>query len=537
MKKMLLGATALFAAMAMGGAALADYSVTILHTNDLHSRIEQINKFDSTCSADEDAKGECFGGVARIKTKVDERRKALTDAGKNVILLDAGDQFQGSLFYTTYKGKAAAEFMNMIGYDVMAVGNHEFDDGPQGLADFLADVTFPVISGNTDVSNEPLLKDKVPGSVILEVGGQKIAIVSVLAEDTAETASPGPGVTFMKAEDYLKGAVGELEAQGVNKIIALTHMGYERDKEIASAVSGIDAIVGGHSHTLLANDNDKAAGPYPTIVANPDGKDVPVVTAYAYSKYLGEIELTFNDNGDLISAKGDPILLDASVTPDETVAARVAELAQPLEELKAKVIGSTTAAIDGSRDTCRVSECQMGNLVAEAMLDRVKEQGVEIVIQNGGGLRASIDSGEITMGEVLTVLPFQNTLATFQLKGSDVVAALENGVSKVEEGAGRFAQVAGLRYEWTKAKPAGERILKVEVKDGDGWAPIDPEKVYGLATNNYMRGGGDGYAVFAKAGMNAYDFGPGLEEVLAEYIAKTGGDYTPFTDGRITEVQ
>ncbi|NBN78648.1 multifunctional 2',3'-cyclic-nucleotide 2'-phosphodiesterase/5'-nucleotidase/3'-nucleotidase [Microvirga tunisiensis] len=537
MRHMLFGATAAFAVLAMGGAALADYSITILHTNDLHSRIEQINKFDSTCSADENQKGECFGGVARVKAKIDERRKALAAEGKNVIVLDAGDQFQGSLFYTTYKGKDTAEFMNMIGYDAMAVGNHEFDDGPQGLADFIGQVRFPVISGNTDVTGEPLLNGKLPGAVVLEVGGEKIAVVATLAEDTGETSSPGKGVRFIASEDYLKGAVDAFELAGITKIIALTHVGLPRDMEIAARVAGIDAIVGGHSHTLLSNTNDKAAGPYPTLVKNPAGQDVPIVQAYAYSKYLGEIELTFDDAGTLVSAKGEPILLDKSVEPDAAVAARVAELAKPLEELRAKVIGSAAAAIDGSRDTCRSTECQMGNLITDAMLDRVKGQGVQIAIQNGGGARASIDAGEVTMGEVLTVLPFQNTLATFQVKGSDIVAALENGVSKVEEAAGRFPQVSGLRFKWTRAKPAGEgRIITVEVMENGAWTPIDPDKVYGVATNNYMRAGGDGYGVFAKAGMNAYDFGPGLDQVVADFIAASK-DYTPYTDGRITEVK
>jgi len=264
---------------------------------------------------------------------------------------------------------------------------------------------------------------------------------------------------------------------------------------------------------------------------------VPIVTAGQYGKYLGDLKVVWDDNGNVISAKGDPILLDASIKPDEGFVAKVAELGAPIEELKAKVIGNATEAIEGSREVCRAMECTMGNLVADAMLDRVKDQGVSLAIQNGGGLRASIDQGEITMGEVLTVLPFSNTLATFQLKGSDVVVALENGVSDVENGAGRFPQVAGLKFTWTKDKPAGSRIIKVEVQDGANWVPIDPAKTYGVVTNNFMRTGGDGYAVFNDAGTNAYDFGPPLEQVLADFIAKQGGDYKPYTDGRIAEVK
>ena len=178
----------------------------------------------------------------------------------------------------------------------------------------------------------------------------------------------------------------------------------------------------------------------------------------------------------------------------------------------------------------------MGNLVADAMLDRVSDQGVTIAIQNGGGLRSSIDAGEITMGEVLTVLPFSNTLATFQLTGADIVASLENGLSQIEDGAGRFPQVAGLQYTFDKSQPSGARIVgDVLVADGDEWVPIDPAATYGVVTNNYMRTGGDGYALFDSNAVNPYDFGPPLEQVVADYIAKLGGTYTPYTDGRITD--
>lgn len=533
-----LGLTLGLATGGLSGPARADFALTILHINDLHSRLEPISRFDSTCAPADDADGKCFGGIARLKAKIDERRAALAQAGRNVITLDAGDQFQGSLFYTTYKGAAAAEFMNAIGFDAMAVGNHEFDDGPEGLAAFLAKVRFPVLSGNVDVENEPTLKGRLTGTLVLDIGGERVGIVSVLAEDTAETSSPGPNVGFLRAEAYLKGAVEGLERAGVDKIIALTHMGLPRDMQIAARVPGIDVIVGGHSHTLLSNTEPGAAGPYPVLVQNPAGRQVPIVQAYAYGKFLGELEIVFDDAGNVTSATGNPILLDASVAADKAIAASLAELAKPLEEIRAKVVGRATAEIDGSRDTCRSGECAMGNLVADAMLERVRDQGIDIAIQNGGGLRASIDAGEITMGEVLTVLPFQNTLATFQLKGSDILAALENGVSQVEEGAGRFPQVAGLRFTWTRARKAGDgRIASVEVKTATGYEPLDPARVYGVVTNNYLRGGGDGYKVFAEAGQNAYDHGPGLDEVLADHIAMLQSGVAPATEGRIRELR
>ncbi|WP_421857250.1 5'-nucleotidase C-terminal domain-containing protein [Oricola sp.] len=520
---MLLSASAL----AIGAvAASADYTLHVIHINDLHSRIEPINKYDSTCNAEDNAEGKCFGGVARVATKINELRTEL--AGQNVVVLDAGDQYQGSLFYTTYKGDSEAEFMEKIGFDVMAVGNHEFDDGDEGLAKLADNVSFPVISGNIDVSQSNVLAGKIDNHVVLEVGGEKIGIVSALAVDTTETSSPSDAVVFSNEIEALKADVAALEAEGITKIIALNHVGVNKDMAIAEAVAGLDAVVGGHSHTKFSN-TEEGAMAYPTMVG-----DVPVVQAYAYSKYVGHLTLVFDDAGKVTSATGDTVILDASVAEDQEIVARVAELGAPIEELKGKVIGSSSDNIEGSRDVCRAMECSMGNLVADAMLERVKEQGIQIAIQNGGGLRASIDAGEVTMGEVLTVLPFQNTLATFQLKGADVLAALENGVSQIEDGAGRFPQVAGMKYTFDAAAEPGSRISDVMVADSDGgFAPLDAAATYGVVSNNYMRGGGDGYKMFATNGMNAYDYGPGLEQVVADYVGENS-PYTPYTDGRIS---
>ncbi|MGF1660475.1 MAG: bifunctional metallophosphatase/5'-nucleotidase [Rubrimonas sp.] len=533
MRRRLALAAPLAASIGLAAApASAEFALTILHINDFHSRMEPISKFDSTCSAEDDAKGECFGGVARLKTAIDARRAAIAAAGGHALTLDAGDQFQGSLFYTTYKGADAAEMMNAIGFDAMAVGNHEFDDGPAVLAAFAAALEAPLVSGNTVVSQEPALAGKISPSVVLEVGGEKVGIVSALTPDTAVIASPGPTVTFLDEIERLKADVAELEAQGVTKIVALTHVGFGRDLEIAAAVPGIDVIVGGHSHTLLANAQERATGPYPVMATGPDG-DVPIVQAYAYGKFLGELRVVWDDAGRVTSATGEPILLDASVTPDPAIAARLTELAAPIEALKGQVVGEASAPIDGSRETCRLAECQMGVLVTDALLDRARPLGAAIAITNGGGLRASIDAGPVTMGEVLTVLPFQNTMATFTASGAEILAALENGVSKVEEQAGRFPQVAGLRFTWSAAKPAGARILSVEVETAEGWAPLDPAADYGVVSNNYMRNGGDGYAMFREA-RDAYDYGPGLDEVVASFVA-ANAPYAPRLAGRITQ--
>ncbi|WP_011582043.1 MULTISPECIES: 5'-nucleotidase C-terminal domain-containing protein [Chelativorans] len=531
------------AVLALGASALAlssapsfaDYTLNILHINDWHSRIQSINAFESTCSDEDESAGKCFGGAGRLVTAVEDARNALQ--GQNVLFLNAGDNFQGSLFYITYKGTAEAEFLNVMKTDAMVVGNHEFDDGEDGLAAFLEKVEFPVLGSNVKAQQASKLGDRVKEYVILDVGGEKIGIVGAVANDTAELSSPGENVSIITDVDGITAAVKAVQDEGVNKIIALTHVGYPRDLEAIAKIPGVDVVVGGHSHTLLSNTAEGAEGPYPTMVENPEGYQVPVVQAASYSKYLGDLKVVFDDSGVVKEASGEPKLLDAQVQPDEAVLARVKELAGPIEELKAQVVSETSASIDGSRETCRARECQMGNLVTDAMLARTKDQGVQFAITNGGGLRASIDAGEVTMGEVLEVLPFQNTLATFQLTGSDVIASLESGVSQIEEGAGRFPQVSGLRYSFDKSAPAGQgRISNVEVQTADGgWAPIDPNATYTIATNNFMRNGGDGYSLFGEKGQNAYDYGPGLEQVLADYLA-ANNPYKPYTDGRITEV-
>jgi len=508
------------AALALtSGMAAAEYNLTILHTNDFHARFEPISKYDGPCGAEDNTAGECFGGSARLMTAIAEARER---AG-NSILVDGGDQFQGTLFYTQYKGTLAAEMMNQMGYDAMTVGNHEFDDGPEVLRGFMDAVEFPVLMSNADVSGEPLLADKLAKSTVIEKGGEKIGLIGLTPEDTHELASPGDKITFSDPVAAVQGEVDKLTAEGVNKIIVLSHSGYGVDQKVAAETTGVDVIVGGHTNTLLSNTDERAEGPYPTMVG-----ETAIVQAYAYGKFLGELNVTFDDEGNITKAEGEPLIMDAAVTEDQPTVDRIAEAAKPLEEIRNRVVAETAEAIDGERGNCRAQECSMGNLVADAMLDRVKDQGIDVAIANSGGLRASIDAGEVTMGEVLTVLPFQNTLSTFQVTGAQLIEALENGVSQHEEQAGRFPQVAGMSFAFDPKAEAGSRISDVMVAG----EPIDLEKTYGAVSNNYVRNGGDGYAMFKDA-ANAYDYGPDLADVTAEYLAKDG-TYKPYTDGRIT---
>jgi len=507
------------AAVLGAGAAHADFTLTLLHTNDVHDRFEPITGTGSTCAPEDNAAGECFGGVARLVTALADARARV----ENPLIVDAGDWFQGTLFYTHYKHAAAAEFINLLDYDAMAVGNHEFDDGPKELGALADAVDVPLLAANMDAEQESLLADKTTAHTIVEIGSEKIGIIGLTPQGNPELASPGPNISFQAPVAVVQAQIDALTGQGIDKIVLLSHSGYVVDQQIAQGTSGLDVIVGGHSHTLLSNTDPKAAGPYPTVV-----NDVPIVTAESYSKYLGELVVTFDDEGHVTKAEGAPLLLDASVGEDPAAVARVKELAAPLEEIRKEVIGEASGPLDGSREVCRVMECSMGNLVAEAQLARVADQGVQIALVNGGGLRASVDQGPVTMGEVLTVLPFLNTLSTFEITGEQLQAALENGASQLEEGGGRFLQVAGMTYALDPAAAVGARISDVTV----GGVPLDMNASYLAVSNNYVRNGGDGFSMFVNA-ANAYDYGPDLAQVVAEYLAKNQ-PYAPMTDGRIT---
>ncbi len=499
---------------AQGG---GNFTVTILHTNDVHANYD--------------------GTLARQTTLIKQVRAETP----NVLLLDAGDRFLGTLFYKIYKGEMAQWAMNTQKYDAMAVGNHEFDDGPANLAKFIKGANFPVLSANLDVSADPDLAGLIKPYTVVEVGGEKIGIVGLTTEDVTILSSPGPNVKVLPVLDSLKKAVSELEAQGINKIIALTHVGYEVDKQIASQVDGVDVIVGGHSHTCLG-DVKHSAGPYPTVVNSPSGQPVLVVQACSKLKYMGRLNVTFDANGVPVSWDGGLIKVkDENVPEDPEVAAEVAKRAEPIEKLKSQVIGETLVDLVGDRSVCRFAECNMGDLITDAILWKMQDQGIQIALQNGGGIRASIPKGPISMGQVMEVLPFGNTIATFKIKGSDLWTSLENGVSRAEnpenEGTGRFLQVAGLRYTWTPNKPVGQRILKVEVRNADGtYSPLDPNAIYNVAANDFMRRGGDDYKVLAKKAINPYDYGPPLDEAVAEYI-QAHSPVAPKVEGRITKVE
>ncbi|WP_199617137.1 5'-nucleotidase C-terminal domain-containing protein [Paenibacillus alkalitolerans] len=519
---MLLIATLLSMLSQPNARAAGEFEVTVIFTNDTHAHLEN---------------------VARRATVV----RQIREEAENSILLDAGDVFSGTLFFNQYLGQADLEFMNKMGYDAMVPGNHEFDKGPKPFAEFVKKAEFPIVSANIDYSKEPelnpLYKNEVSASAaggsiypatVLEVGGEKIAVFGLTTPETAFLANPGENVVFKDEIETAKAVVTDLKAKGYDKIIALTHLGFTYDKALAEEVDGIDVIVGGHSHTRLDD----------PVKAGSDDEPTLIVQANEYGKYIGRLDVSFDADGKVTGFEHQLVDVDAQndkkefvIASDEEFAARLAELQKPIDEMKSKIVGKTDVALEGDRTVIRRGESNLGNLIVDGMLAKAQESTkATIAIQNGGGIRASIDAGDISLGEVLTVLPFGNTLVTLELTGEEIVAALENGVSKVEENAGRFPHVAGMKYTYSMAKPAGSRVMDAMVKEADGsYAPIDPKGTYIVATNAYVADGGDDYQTFKKA----KDEGRMTElffvdyDVFTEYLDKSG-TVNPKVEGRIT---
>lgn len=517
-----LPATLLMTRVARGQVA---HRLTLLHVNDIHSRHEPVDSRSLTCKPG--GRPDCFGGTARLAAALFAERDAAVAAGREVMLLDAGDQFQGSLYYTAWHGEVELAVMHAFGTEAMTVGNHEFDNGPEVLGRFVDRAKFPILSANIDCSAEPSLAGKLHPSIMLERAGMKIGVVGLTTTLTAATSSPGPTVTFLPPRPALEREAAALRAQGAKFVIALSHLGVAEDHAIAGQVPGVSVIVGGHSHTVLSDTEAERQGPAHALVSGPNGASV-IVQAGCFARYFGRLDLDLDENGAILAVAGDTRHVGLDLPEHPGVAAIVAGYTMQLDAVRHRVVGHAPDAIDIS--TCRISECTLGNFVADAILASV--QGADVALYNGGGLRTGLPAGDITIGDVLSVMPFGNTVATVQVTGDDLKAALVNGLSRA--GVGGFPQVAGMRITWNPLAAPTERLRTVQIRQKDGsFAPLDPQRSYLLVTNNFLRTGGDGYIVLRDQGQNAYDTGPGVDEVIEAAITKAS-PLTLSLDGRIS---
>ncbi len=502
-----------------------------------------------------------LANIARKVTAVKEVRAKKP----NALLLDAGDVFSGTLYFNEFKGQADLAFMNLMKYDVMTFGNHEFDlgatpEGHQALVDFIKGSQFPFVSSNVDfskdtkftglftdlISSEPQ-NGKIYNGIIKEMNGEKVGIFGLTTAETKDISSPG-SIAF---EDYIteaKKAVKAFEDKGVNKIIALTHIGYDdnpaydNDQILAKSVEGIDVIVGGHSHTQL----DK-----PVVVdKNIAGKakaTTLIVQAYQYNDYLGTLDVTFNNKGVVVAHNG-ALLKVADYVEDAQALATLKPFKDKVEEHSNTETGATAIIAldnprtggDNTKPSVRKNETPLGNLITDGMLKKAKQYNNDVImaLQNGGGIRAGINQGPITVGEVITVLPFGNTLATMSLTGKELKEALEVSVGQYPAENGGFLHVSGAKVEFDSSKAKGQRIVKVSYMGGQGeYVEIQDNVTYTIATNAFTAKGGDGYDVFKKAYEEGRvtDLGLSDWENLAEHITSLG-TVNPKVEGRVVDV-
>lgn len=521
------------------GWSVGAFQLTILHTNDVHARFDQTNSRSGQCSTKDAGKNKCFGGFPRLYSKVKEMRANHS----NVVLVDAGDQFQGTIWFYAYASNITSYFMNKLGYDIMALGNHEFDMGPSEIELLMSRATFPVLSSNTDASYYPVLNSLLKRHHILQIGGQRVGFVGYTTVDTAVISKPEK-VTFSDEVEAVRREVANLTAQGVDKIVCVGHAGYEKDKRIAQEVVGVDVVVGGHTNTFLYTgtppSNEDPVGDYPFVVTRSDGSRALVVQDYAYGKYLGFLQVTFDNQGQVTSWSGNPILMNGSVPRDEKVLEDLEEWQKGVVALSNTTVGRTAVLLQGDRSVCRLQECNMGNLIADAMVvqnvrhsDSMEWNHVAIALVNSGGIRAPLTKGDITVGDVLSVQPFRSTIDIIEVNGSALAAIMEHSASQwnPKDTKGGFLQHSGLYVVYDMSQPLGSRVVDMKVKCADCEVPrfvaVEDSKVYKVIVPSFLAAGGDGYKVIVDNTLKHHLNGDLDSDVLTEYIKK----FSPLIQG------
>ena len=514
-----------------------NFQLKVMHLNDTHSHADKLPK---------------------AITEIKEQRKN----SENNLLLHAGDSFSGTLYFNLHQGEADLAMFNLMGLDAFAFGNHEFDLGtPEGhpeLQKFIEDASFPFLGTNVDFSDDPTLSHlkvqdsvvreanggKAYNAIIKEIDGEDIGIFGLTTEDTKNIASPEL-VKFLNYKESAERAVEALEDEGVNKIIAVTHIGYDsnpavgNDLVLAEQVDGIDIIVGGHSHTELNN----------TIVKGPEEEPTLIVQTGQYVDNLGVLDVVFDEEGTIIQHEGE--LVDLSNVEDDpeavevlaTYKAEVDELFNEPSGAKALKELTNPRHTDNDRsDSVRANETELGNLVTDAMLAKAKEKfpETEIALQNGGGIRAPIAKGKITNGEIIEVLPFGNDPVVATITGAELKEILEHGVSQAPNENGGFLHVAGMKYYFDSNKEVGDRVIDMQVLQDGEYTPIDLQQNYTVTTNQFTAQGGDGFETFAKVYEEGRvtNIGEVDWEQLRDYMVDEkylNGEVDPEREGRILD--
>lgn len=490
--------------------------------NDVHAHLDEFSSSGTDCTRPERG---CYGGYARIKHVIDTERPKYNDS----LFINAGDEFQGTLFYTYYGGEKIAETINQLGFDAMTLGNHEFDGGDQELAEFVQNITFPIISANVHSENPVLNKTIKPYHIFQDKG---LALIGITSEDTAQLSSPDETTTFSSEIEAVQNAIDEIKATtNITRIAAVTHIGYDKDQKLAEGTTGLQLIMGGHSHTLLG-DMEDAQGKYPTIAKNKDGDEVFIVQARRWGEYLGYIDVTYDPEGKILAYHGAPIHLTNTTEQDANLQAQIDEWRGPFEEFAAEVLGESKVELD--QTTCQQQECLLGDFISDAMLDYRKKNAPDahFAITNAGGIRATIDEGEITRGEVLTSFPFGNAVVELEMSGEELWEALEGIMTGVSPRNGEevtsFLQVSeGIKIQYNPENANFTKLVSVKINDEE----LKNSTTYKVVTIDFLATGGDNFFE-PREEFATLDT---LDQVLVDYIkAQTPVDIE--LDGRIEVV-
>jgi 2',3'-cyclic-nucleotide 2'-phosphodiesterase (5'-nucleotidase family) len=450
------------------------------------------------------------GGFAKLAAVVKRER-----AEGTTFFVHSGDTLSPSLLSGIDKGAHIIDILNHMGVDVMTPGNHEFDFGADNFRTRIGEAKFPIVTSNVREpgGGQPA---NTSDTLIKDVGGVKIGFYGMTTADTPEVSSPGD-ITFADEIETARAKQKELKEAGAEFVVAVIHSGFVEDMELARAGLA-DLILTGHDEHLLTFYNGRTA-----MTESESQANYVVVTTIAFDKTEkdGKVSTSWKPAWEIVDTIG--------VEADPEIAAVVDGYKKKLDVELAIEIGTTTTPLDSRRATVRSQEAAIGNLIADAMRTAV---GADVAVTNGGGIRADKEyaaGAKITRGDILAELPFGNTTVKLELSGADVLAALENGFSQVEEGAGRFPQISGMTVEVDLKAAAGSRVKSVMVGD----KPLDPGATYTLATNDFMARGGDGYTAFAKA-KNLID--PIDAQLMAsqviDYVAAEG-TVSPAVEGRI----
>lgn len=527
----------------------------ILHNNDMHARFEQTSVDSGKCTEEEANSNKCYGGFGRVAYEVRKYREEAKNGGLPVFYLNAGDTYTGTPWFTVFKDNITAAFLNKLKPDAISLGNHEFDENVEGLIPFLNEVDFPVLASNLDLAKVPQLANTKSFAkyTVLQSGNTKIGIIGYLTPDTKNLTIPND-VEFKPEIESINEVAKTLKSEGIKIIIALGHSGYQKDQDIALHCPDVDIVIGGHTHTFLYNgkqpDAERIDGPYPTKIKQPSGKEVPVVQAYAYTKYLGKLHVQFDEDGNLIEFDGLPILLNASVPAEDDVL-QLLEVYRPnITALEQSVIGHTKVYLEGSAAVCRFRECNMGNLITDSMIYARVLEGLGghywtdagIAFLGGGGIRSSIDKrsdGSITENDLLSVLPFDNDIYMAKVQGQIIQSMLEHSASlRDKDSNGGFLQMSGIKAVYDYNMEDGKRVVSVEARcvecEIPEYLPLDLNKMYNILVPEFLLNGGDGYEF--PTGTESQRLQKDDKEILMQFLMQRDIVY-PEVEGRLTIIE